>query len=106
MRPDDLELTEIDFQELKKHLVKKEPQNVYDLMDRYQLDVVTRIFFGYSSDSLPATTQTFREAMEVVFNLNTKRIFLGYVSVKVECFGSILRVIPGLSDPMCQCTCL
>ena len=67
----------MDFQELKKHLVKKEPQNVYDLMDRYQLDVVTRVFLGESAGSLPAIKQTFREAMETVFNLNTKRIFLG-----------------------------
>jgi hypothetical protein len=75
-----LKLTEIDFQELKKHLLKKEPQNVYDLCDRYQLDVVTRVFFGKSSDSLSTVSQTFREAMEVVFGLNTKRAFLGLVS--------------------------
>lgn len=102
MRPDDLELTEIDFQQLKKHLIKKEPQNVYDLMDRYQLDVVTRVFFGYSSDSLPATTQTFREAMEVVFNLNTRRIFLGWVFPKNEFSATILTVALDLSDLMYQ----
>jgi hypothetical protein len=78
-RPNDLELTEIDFQELKKHLMKKEPQHVYDLIDRYQLDVTTRVFFGKSSGSLPAIHQTFRVAMDTVLGINTKRVFLGHV---------------------------
>ncbi|TVY37614.1 Cytochrome P450 [Lachnellula subtilissima] len=82
-RPNDLEETEIDFQELKKHLMKPEAHDVYDLADRYQLDVVTRIFLGHSAGSLPATKQEFRVAMEKVFDWNTKRILLGPFGTKV-----------------------
>ncbi|EPE30141.1 Cytochrome P450 [Glarea lozoyensis ATCC 20868] len=82
-RTNDLELTEIDFQELKKHLVKDEPQDLYDLTDRYQLDVVTRVFLGKSADSLPSISQSFRRAMENVFDWNTKRIFLGPIGTLI-----------------------
>lgn len=82
-RADDLENTEVEFQQLKKHLIKEAPQNVYDLMDRYQLDVVTRVFFGLSANSLTAIKQTFREAMEVVLHLNTKRILLGWIGARL-----------------------
>jgi hypothetical protein len=77
-RPTDLEVTEEHFIQLLKHLsVGGIPVEVYDLIDRYQLDVVTHVFFGESANSLSTNRQPFRDAMDRLLKVNTIRVVFG-----------------------------
>ena len=51
--------------------------DMYDLMDRYVLDVVTEIFLGESADSLLCEKQPFRNQMEALVKWNTFKTVLG-----------------------------
>ena len=79
-RPTDLEVTEVHFAQLRKHLATGgTPVEVYDLVDRYQLDIVTHVFFGESTNSLTTNRQPFREAMDHLLKVNTIRTIFGSV---------------------------
>jgi hypothetical protein len=93
-RPTDLEVTEGHFAKLVKHLsTDGTPVEVYDLIDRYQLDVVTQVFFGKSANSLSTNRQPFREAMDHLLKVNTIRVI----------FGSVCRHTEGLANMLCGC---
>lgn len=53
--------------------------DVYDIIDRFQLDLVSQVFLGESTNSLSATQQPFRKAMETLLTYNTNRLLFGYV---------------------------
>lgn len=76
MRSDDLEITEKHAQQLFKRFDVGKPIEVYDVADRYQLDVVSEVFFGESADSLTGH-HPFRDPMETLHPINTARMLFG-----------------------------
>ncbi|KAJ0159883.1 Cytochrome P450 52A13 [Colletotrichum tanaceti] len=76
LRPDDLEITEKHAQKLFQRFDVGKPVEVYDVADRYQLDVVSEVFFGESADSLTGH-HPFREPMETLHPINTARMLFG-----------------------------
>lgn len=65
---------------LLRHLSNEgQPCDMYDLIDRYVLDVVSEIFLGESADSLLSEKQPFRDNMEVLVRWNTAKTVLGYI---------------------------
>lgn len=80
IRSDDLAVTEFHVQRLFRHLRDSlDGLEVFDVIDRLQLDIVTEIFLGTSTDSLEHETSPFRDAMETLLKVNTRRIPLGCV---------------------------
>ncbi|KAK4108074.1 cytochrome P450 [Canariomyces notabilis] len=75
-RPTDLEITEKHAQILFKRFNAGKPIEVYDVADRYQLDVVSEVFFGESANSLNGH-HPFREPMETLHPINTARMLFG-----------------------------
>lgn len=61
------------------HFRRGEPLEVYDVIDRHQLDIVTEIFYGDSANSLVEKEQPFRNAMDAMLRLASVRTILGYV---------------------------
>lgn len=57
---------------------------VYDLVDRLQLNVVTDVFFGCSTLSLDGEQQPFRDAMDTLLSVNTARTLAGYFPILAE----------------------
>lgn len=55
------------------------PVDVYDLIDRYQLDVVSSILMGKATRSVITGKQPFREAMDTLLRINGFRQLLGYL---------------------------
>ena len=76
MRSDDLEITERHALDLFHRFDTNQPVEVYDLTDRYQLDVVTDVFFGESAKSL-TTEPPFRKPMDILHPINTARMLFG-----------------------------
>lgn len=76
LRPDDLEVTEKHVQKLFQRFSVSEPVEVYDLVDRVQLDVTTDVFFGESANSL-SSEPPFRASMDVLLPVNTARMLFG-----------------------------
>lgn len=76
MRYDDLAITETHAQDLFKRFDVNEPVEVYDLADRYQLDVVTDVFFGETANSL-TSEPPFRKPMDTLHPINTARMLFG-----------------------------
>lgn len=60
-------------------LIKSSPErvDVYDVVDRFQLDLVSQVFLGESTNSLSANQQPFRKAMEDLLTYNTNRLLFG-----------------------------
>ncbi|KAI2627827.1 cytochrome P450 [Hypoxylon sp. NC1633] len=81
IRPDDLSVSEYHIQRLFQH-IHDAPQGleVFDVIDRLQLDIVTRIFLGVSTDSLKYDKSPFRDAMETLLKINTRRLPFGNVA--------------------------
>lgn len=81
VRPDDIPTAEGHIQKLLS-LIKKAPTgvDVYDVIDRFQFDLVTQVFLGESANSLSATEQPFRKAMEELLTYNTNRLLFGYAA--------------------------
>ncbi|XWW92938.1 hypothetical protein V2A60_000866 [Cordyceps javanica] len=75
-RPDDLITTERHVQRLFKRFSCGEALEVYDWVDRFQLDVTTDVFFGESADSI-ISEPPFRAAMDVLLPINTARMLFG-----------------------------
>jgi hypothetical protein len=76
-RPTDLEITEEHVAQLIQHLEKPEEVDVYNLIDRFQLDVVTHVFCGESANSLKRDRKRFRDAMDTLLRFNSTRIIFG-----------------------------
>ncbi|ETI28303.1 hypothetical protein G647_00752 [Cladophialophora carrionii CBS 160.54] len=81
-RPSDFDVTETHVKFFLDQLDNGgEAIEVYDLVDRLQLDVVTHTFFGESTDTLHGKQQPFRDAMDKVLTYNTMRILAGHISL-------------------------
>ncbi|KAL6150289.1 hypothetical protein ACJQWK_00380 [Exserohilum turcicum] len=78
VRSDDIPTAERHMQKLLR-LIKNSPENVdvYDMIDRFQLDLVSEVFLGESTNSLSANEQPFRKAMEELLTFNTNRLLFG-----------------------------
>ncbi|KAF9696973.1 hypothetical protein EKO04_005157 [Ascochyta lentis] len=77
-RIDDLEITESHFAHVLRELgTEGKAIYVWDLVDRYQLDVATHVFFGTSTDSLITNKQPFREAMEKLLKIASYKMSFG-----------------------------
>ncbi|KAK7913920.1 hypothetical protein PG985_011623 [Apiospora marii] len=78
VRPDDIPTAEAHMQKLLG-LIKNSPErvDVYDMVDRFQLDLVSQVFLGESTNSLSANEQPFRKAMEELLTFNTNRLLFG-----------------------------
>ena len=62
---------------LLRNLSDNQPHECLDQMDRYVLDVVSDVFFGESAGTLSTELQPLRDAVEKMYNWNTKRILIG-----------------------------
>ncbi|GAB1319605.1 hypothetical protein MFIFM68171_09815 [Madurella fahalii] len=76
LRPTDLLITEQHAQKLFARFDVNKPVEVFDLVDRYQLDVVTEVFFGESAESL-TSEPPFRKPMDTLHPINTMRMLFG-----------------------------
>ncbi|KAI1159342.1 cytochrome P450 [Nemania serpens] len=83
LRADDLEITETHARQLFNRFSTNAPVEVYDLVDRYQLDVVTDVFFGESANSL-TSAHPFREPMDTLNPINTARMLFGRLAYYVK----------------------
>ncbi|KAF2195933.1 cytochrome P450 [Zopfia rhizophila CBS 207.26] len=82
IRSTDVPKTEVHIQRLFRHFrTPGEPVEVYDLIDRCQLDVVTDVFFGESVASLQQEEQPFREAMDTLLRINSQRVPFGRLAL-------------------------
>ncbi|KAL6808134.1 cytochrome P450 [Trichoderma camerunense] len=81
LRSNDLEITEMHVQNLFQHFNTSQAIEVYDLIDRFQLDVTTEVYLGESASSLATNKQPFRQAMDTLFTINTTRILFGKLSL-------------------------
>ncbi|KAI1675966.1 cytochrome p450 [Pyrenophora tritici-repentis] len=78
VRSDDIPTAEKHMQRLLRR-IKNSPEkvDVFDVVDRFQLDLVSQVFLGESTDSLSAKEQPFRKAMEELLTFNTNRLLFG-----------------------------
>lgn len=82
-RDSDLDVTEEHFQALLRRLNSSNGPGqtpaveVYDLIDRYQLDIVSHIFFGKSAGTLASDKTPFREAMDRILMVITFKALFG-----------------------------
>lgn len=76
LRTDDLDITEKHARQLFARSSTDAPVELYDLIDRYQLDVVTDVFFGESANSL-TSEPPFRAPMDTLHPINTARMLFG-----------------------------
>ncbi|KAH7552601.1 hypothetical protein BM1_08552 [Bipolaris maydis] len=78
VRSDDIPTAEEHMQKLLR-LINNSPKkvDVYDVVDRFQLDLVSQVFLGESTNSLSANEQPFRKAMEELLTFNTNRLLFG-----------------------------
>lgn len=80
-------IRDTDFEITEKHLkhvidlLAIPGTDAFDAIDRWQLDVVTHIFCGQSTDSLTSNQQPFRDAMDVLLGINSFRQIMGPVGV-------------------------
>jgi len=65
-------------------LLDKEGNDAADVVDRLQLDVVTEVFLGESTNSLTSNQQQFRTAMEILQKIACLRQLLGKVGVWLD----------------------
>ncbi|KAI1374097.1 cytochrome P450 [Hypoxylon crocopeplum] len=106
IRPDDLSVSESHIQRLFQHL-HNAPQGleVFDVIDRLQLDIVTEIFLGVSTVSLQCNKSPFRDAMETLLKINTRRLPFGNLAklfpdwmIAPAAFRELDQYIGGLVD--------
>ena len=78
IRADDSSIFENHFSRLAGHFSNGgQPIDVYDIMDRWVLDIVTDIFFGKSVECLSRDEQPFRDAVDDVLRWNTFKTLFG-----------------------------
>ncbi|KAL4904449.1 cytochrome P450 [Aspergillus multicolor] len=77
-RPTDVATTETHIQTFLGHLDNGgKPVEIYDLVDRLQLDIATDIFLGHSALTLEGEQQPFRDALNTLMAVNTVRMLIG-----------------------------
>ncbi|KEY68602.1 hypothetical protein S7711_05784 [Stachybotrys chartarum IBT 7711] len=69
-----------------------------DVIDRLQLDIVTEIFCGESTDSLISDRSPFRNAMETLQKINSLRLLLGKVGVLMDVKYFAPRAVKFIDD--------
>ncbi|KAJ4420805.1 hypothetical protein N0V82_004100 [Gnomoniopsis sp. IMI 355080] len=79
VRSDDIPTAEVHMQKLLTLIKSSSPAgvDVYDVIDRFQLDLVSQVFLGESANSLDAVEPPFRKAMEELLTYNTNRLLFG-----------------------------
>ncbi|KAI9046092.1 cytochrome P450 [Aspergillus affinis] len=82
VRQSDFEVTERHIQNAFKLL--EEGVDAFDVIDRLQLDVVTEVFCGESTNSLTSDQQPFRNAMDTLLKVASFRQLLGKVGVYLK----------------------
>lgn len=75
VRQSDFEVTERHIQNAFKLL--EDGIDAFDVIDRLQLDVVTEVFCGESTNSLTSDQQPFRNAMDTLLKVASFRQLLG-----------------------------
>ncbi|KAK8868404.1 cytochrome P450 [Apiospora arundinis] len=91
LRPHVAKIRESDRGKIEKHVQNLlrvissagSPIEIYDVIDRYQLDVVTDVFLGKPANSLTEQRQPFRKAIDHLFRLNTRRLLLAPLGLLV-----------------------
>lgn len=79
-----------DFPVTERHIINafdllaKEGTDAFDIIDRLQLDIVTEVFCGDSTNSLVSDQQPFRNSMEVLQKIASFRQLLGRVGVWLD----------------------
>lgn len=53
--------------------------DIYDILDKLQMDIGTEIFLGISTDSLKHGKSPLRDAMGTILRINSMRLTFGYV---------------------------
>ncbi|KAI4212373.1 MAG: hypothetical protein LQ351_004943 [Letrouitia transgressa] len=107
IRPTDAAVLNRCMNNLLRHLSNEgQPCDMYDLIDRYVLDVVSEIFLGESADSLLSDKQPFRDNMEVLVRWNTAKTVLGPLGALVPDFPvrKSLKAINAYMDTYVQRT--
>jgi hypothetical protein len=79
IRPSDYAITEKHAQNLIRLLSDDKVHDALTEIDRFSLDVVSDVFFGFSADSLLTNEQPIRDAVEVMYLANTQKLLLGSV---------------------------
>ncbi|KAH7009161.1 cytochrome P450 [Macrophomina phaseolina] len=89
----ELEATEAHVQNMLPILRKGAPVDVYDIIERYQMDIVTAIYMGKSTGYLQSGAAPFRDALSTLLRINSARLLLGkcapLVPDTVLCPGAI-----------------
>ena len=84
IRPTDLLVTEFHIQKMFNLIRKKQDAvNVYEVMDRLQLDIVTEIFLGESIHSLSMKRSPIQAAVDRLVETSSLRLRTGYVECQV-----------------------
>jgi hypothetical protein len=71
-----------DFEVTERHIKRAfnllaEGADAFDIIDRLQLDIVTEVFCGESTNSLSSNQQPFRDAMNTLLKIASFRQLLG-----------------------------
>lgn len=88
----------------EKHIVHafdmldRDGSEASDVIDRLQLDVVTEVFCGESTNSLTSNQQPFRDAMETLQKINSFRLLLGKVGVMLDVKYLAPRAVKFIDD--------
>jgi hypothetical protein len=71
-------------------LIRTKPDgtNVYEAMDRLQLDIVTDVFLGKSINSLTMERSPIQDAIDRLVEMSMLRIRVGYV----DAMGEVMRL--------------
>lgn len=77
VRPEEFAETEIHYVKLRDQLKTGRVVDVYDIVDRYQLDIVSSVYMGKSPDSLGTGFQPIRESMDTLLRTNVLRQWFG-----------------------------
>lgn len=69
--------TETHLQKLLSILRSRAPVDVYDIIERYQMDIVTALYMGKSTNYLGSGAAPFRDALSTLLRINSTRLLLG-----------------------------
>ncbi|KAH8889464.1 cytochrome P450 [Thozetella sp. PMI_491] len=84
IRPRDLLISEEHVQRMFHRIrLRSSPNGIelYDIMDRLQMDIATHVFFGESTNSLDSDTVPFRDSLAKLMHLNSVRLSLGRIAL-------------------------
>lgn len=85
--------TETHLQKLLSILRSRAPVDVYDIIERYQMDIVTALYMGKSTNYLGSGAAPFRDALSTLLRINSTRLLLGkyapFITDTILCPGAI-----------------